>query len=134
MVAGKLQNARSVIMRASREAKDKTDRDILSKTAQIHAESIQNTETASDLDKLRGIEGYAAKAYFGSFTPMIRQNREAFTLTERTKNPPRDPINALLSFIKKRGRGGAIKPLPSRERRTGAKYLGGDTWTPPRQK
>ncbi len=30
---------------------------------------------------------------------MIRQNREAFTLTERTKNPPRDPINALLSFV-----------------------------------
>ncbi|BAU65306.1 hypothetical protein STA3757_26870 [Stanieria sp. NIES-3757] len=99
MVAGKLQNARSIVMRAAREAKDKTDKDILSKTAQIHAESIQNTETASDLDKLRGIEGYAAKAYFGSFTQMIRQNRIAFTFTERTKNPPRDPINALLSFV-----------------------------------
>jgi CRISP-associated protein Cas1 len=99
MVAGKLQNARSVVMRAAREANNKTDKDVLPKTAQIHAEAIQNTETASDLDKLRGIEGYAAKAYFGSFTQMIRQNREAFALTERTKNPPRDPINALLSFV-----------------------------------
>jgi CRISP-associated protein Cas1 len=99
VVAGKLQNARSVVMRAARETKDKMDKDILAKTAQIQAEAIQNTETASDLDKLRGIEGYAAKAYFGSFTHMIRQNREAFALTGRTKNPPRDPINALLSFV-----------------------------------
>jgi CRISPR-associated protein Cas1 len=99
MVAGKLQNARSVVMRSAREAKAKMDKELLSKTAQIQAESIENTETASDLDKLRGIEGYAAKTYFGSFTYMIRQNREAFTLTERTKNPPRDPINALLSFV-----------------------------------
>ncbi len=99
MVAGKLQNARSVVMRAAREAKSSKDQEFLAKTVQIHAESIQNTETASDLDKLRGIEGYAAKAYFGSFTPMIRQNREAFALTERSKHPPRDPINALLSFV-----------------------------------
>lgn len=55
-------------------------------------------EKASDLAQLRGIEGYAAKAYFASFTQMIRQNRDAFALTERTKNPPRDPINAMLSF------------------------------------
>jgi CRISPR-associated protein Cas1 len=99
MVAGKLQNARSVVMRAAREAKNSKDRELLTKTAQIHADSILNTETASDLDQLRGIEGYAAKAYFGSFTSMIRQNSEAFALTERTKNPPRDPINALLSFV-----------------------------------
>jgi len=99
MVAGKLQNARSVVMRAAREAKNSKDRELLAKTAQIHADSIQNTEFASDLDQLRGIEGYAAKAYFGSFTSMIRQNSEVFALTERTKNPPRDPINALLSFV-----------------------------------
>jgi CRISP-associated protein Cas1 len=45
------------------------------------------------------MEGYAARAYFGSFTQMIRQHREVFAMTERTKNPPRDPINALLSFV-----------------------------------
>ncbi|HEY9769587.1 MAG TPA: type I-C CRISPR-associated endonuclease Cas1c [Coleofasciculaceae cyanobacterium] len=99
IVAGKLQNARSVVMRAAREAKNSKDKEILLKTVQIQADSIINTETVSDLDKLRGIEGYAAKAYFGSFTSMIRQNREAFALTERSKNPPRDPINALLSFV-----------------------------------
>lgn len=98
ITAAKLQNTRSIVKRASREAKIESDRDLLKNTAQIHQESIQNAETASDLDRLRGIEGYAAKAYFGSFTQMVRQNRDAFALTERTKKPPRDPINALLSF------------------------------------
>jgi CRISP-associated protein Cas1 len=98
LIAGKLQNARSVVMRAAREAKTASDREILAKTAEIHAEAIANAATATNLDRLRGIEGYAAKAYFGSFTPMIRQNQEAFRFNERSKNPPRDPINTLLSF------------------------------------
>ncbi|MDJ0687768.1 MAG: CRISPR-associated endonuclease Cas1 [Xenococcaceae cyanobacterium MO_188.B32] len=97
-IAAKLQNTRSVVMRASREAKLKQESNLLDKTAQILAEGIQNTENATDLAQLRGIEGYAAKAYFGSFTQMVRQNRDAFAFTERTKKPPRDPINALLSF------------------------------------
>jgi CRISPR-associated endonuclease Cas2 len=51
------------------------------------------------VDNAHGIEGYAAKTYFGSFTCMIRANRETFALLNRNKRPPRDPINALLSFI-----------------------------------
>lgn len=99
ITAAKLQNAHSVVKRASREAKTAGDRDILNHTAHIHQEGIKNAETASDLAQLRGIEGYGAKAYFGSFTQMIRQNRDAFAFIERTKKPPRDPINALLSFV-----------------------------------
>ena len=86
-------------MRAAREANDTNDRTALSAASKIHAEAIQSTENAEDLDKLRGIEGYAAKAYFGAFTSMVRTNRPAFTLTERSRRPPRDPINALLSFV-----------------------------------
>ena len=98
ITAAKLQNARSIVKRASREAKTAIDKDSLNKTAQIHSDSIKNAETATTLDQLRGIEGYAAKAYFSTFAQMVRQNRDAFALTERTKKPPRDPINALLSF------------------------------------
>ena len=71
-IASKLQNTRSVVMRASREAKTEKESDILQKTAQILAEGIHNAQTARDLDRLRGIEGYAAKAYFGSFTQMVQ--------------------------------------------------------------
>lgn len=98
VVAGKLQNSRNIVMRAAREAVESRDRTILSNTARVHAEAIRSTELATDIDKLRGVEGYAAKSYFSSFTSMVRTNRFAFTLTERSKRPPRDPINALLSF------------------------------------
>lgn len=99
IVAGKLQNARTVLMRAARETENESDRGALTKAATIHAQSIRTVEQASDLEKLRGIEGYAAKAYFAAFTHMVRLNRSTFTFTERSRRPPRDPINALLSFV-----------------------------------
>lgn len=99
IVAGKLQNARSVLMRSAREANDDGDRAVLSEAAKVHASSIRDAESAKDLATLRGIEGYAAKTYFAAFTSMIRANREVFRFTERTRRPPRDPINALLSFV-----------------------------------
>jgi CRISPR-associated protein Cas1 len=99
MVAGKLQNARNVLMRAARETKAESDRQRLKAAAQVHGDSIQSVEKAVDLEKLRGIEGYAAKSYFGAFSSMVRSNREVFEFTERSRRPPRDPINALLSFV-----------------------------------
>jgi CRISPR-associated protein Cas1 len=99
VVAGKLQNARNVLMRSAREAKTEGDRTKLTAAANIHAEAIHSTEAAADLEKLRGIEGYAAKAYFGAFTAMVRQHREVFAFVERSRRPPKDPINALLSFV-----------------------------------
>jgi CRISPR-associated protein Cas1 len=99
IVAGKLQNARNILMRSAREASTDQDRTALSQAAEIHADSIRNAEKATDLEKLRGIEGYAAKAYFGAFTAMVRQNRSVFAFTERSRRPPKDPINALLSFV-----------------------------------
>jgi CRISP-associated protein Cas1 len=99
VIAGKLQNARNILMRAAREAKDEADQKVLRAAAQVHVESIRNAESAVNLDQLRGIEGFAAKAYFSGFTAMIRTNRAAFEFTERSRRPPRDPINALLSFV-----------------------------------
>jgi len=99
IVAAKLQNARSVLMRSARETNDLADKTALTAAATVHAEAIRNTEAVSDIGKLRGIEGYAAKSYFAAFSHMIRTNREAFTFTERSRRPPRDPINALLSLI-----------------------------------
>jgi CRISP-associated protein Cas1 len=99
LVAGKLQNSRSVLMRAAREAVAVEDRTILSAAAKVHADAIRNVESVIDIDKLRGIEGNAARAYFSAFTSMVRTNRHAFSMTERSRRPPRDPINALLSFV-----------------------------------
>jgi CRISP-associated protein Cas1 len=98
VVAGKLQNTRNILMRAAREAKDPADEVKLRAAAQVHADAIESAEKTGDIDKLRGIEGYAAKAYFGAFSEMIRMNREGFEFKVRSKRPPRDGINALLSF------------------------------------
>ncbi|MEM9007511.1 MAG: type I-C CRISPR-associated endonuclease Cas1c [Cyanobacteria bacterium P01_F01_bin.86] len=98
MVAGKLQNARTVTLRAAREAKAETDGSALRTTAGVQADSILSAKEATDIDKLRGIEGYGAKAYFGSFSAMVRTHRDTFEFRERSKRPPKDPINALLSF------------------------------------
>jgi CRISP-associated protein Cas1 len=98
VVAGKLQNTRNVLMRAAREAKDGADETKLRSAAQVHADGIIAAEKSGDIDQLRGIEGYAAKAYFGAFSEMIRMNREGFEFKERSKRPPKDGINALLSF------------------------------------
>ncbi|MFM7571520.1 MAG: type I-C CRISPR-associated endonuclease Cas1c [Pseudanabaena sp.] len=98
-VAGKLQNARHVLMRSAREANSESDRLALSNAAKVQADAIKTTEQVQDLEKLRGIEGFAAKSYFGVFTLMIRTERDFFAFKERSRRPPRDPINALLSFI-----------------------------------
>jgi CRISP-associated protein Cas1 len=98
VVAGKLQNTRNVLMRAARETKDSGDETKLRAAAQVQAEAIGTIEKSADMDKLRGVEGYAAKAYFGAFSAMIRTNREGFEFRERSKRPPKDAINALLSF------------------------------------
>lgn len=99
MVAGKLQNARNILMRAAREAQEEGDRQVLKAAAKIHGDSIQSVEKVSDLDKLRGMEGYAAKSYFAAFSSMVRTSRTVFEFVERSRRPPRDPINALLSFV-----------------------------------
>lgn len=53
----------------------------------------------SEMDQLRGIEGIGSATYFGVFTLLLKQQREAFSFTTRSRRPPRDRINCLLSFL-----------------------------------
>ena len=52
----------------------------------------------TDLDSLRGLEGSGAAAYFSVLDNMILQGKETFYFRERSRRPPLDPFNALLSF------------------------------------
>ncbi len=97
-VAGKLQNARGTLLRAAREANDTGDESALREAARSHASAITLLRDCSSLDELRGVEGITAKAYFAAFTSLVRTNRTDFSFTGRSKRPPRDPINAILSF------------------------------------
>jgi CRISPR-associated protein Cas1 len=53
----------------------------------------------TDLDQVRGVEGEAARIYFDLLDRMIREDREAFSFRFRSRRPPLDRINALLSFL-----------------------------------
>jgi CRISP-associated protein Cas1 len=98
-VAGKVQNARNTLVRAARESKDPSDSQSLRAAAGLLATSLRQAQISPNLDDLRGVEGNAARVYFAAFSALVRQNREHFEFVARSKRPPRDPINALISFI-----------------------------------
>lgn len=100
MIAGKLRNARQVLQRGARDAANESDSAKLVEGAESLAISIRNIPFAQDLDALRGFEGDAAKNYFACLNTMVRADaREAFNMDGRTRRPPRDRFNALLSFL-----------------------------------
>ena len=99
IVAGKIQNTRQIVLRGAREADDPEDANALKQTADQLGNAIRRLECCSDIDQVRGIEGESARAYFGSFDKMVREDRATFALTGRNRRPPLDPMNALLSFL-----------------------------------
>lgn len=99
-VAGKIKNARQVLQRGAREAKDPAEAAKLARVADDLAASLRALPAATDLDTLRGVEGEAARQYFSGLNLIIRpEAREAFQMDGRSRRPPRDRVNALLSFL-----------------------------------
>lgn len=99
MVAGKIQNSRQVLLRGARESSDVDDRAKLGLCADRLASVLTRLRKAEDLEEVRGAEGEAARAYFSAFGCLVRQDRECFDLHGRNRRPPRDPTNAVLSFL-----------------------------------
>ncbi|NJK45757.1 MAG: CRISPR-associated endonuclease Cas1, partial [Pleurocapsa sp. SU_196_0] len=85
ILAGKLQNARTTLLRAARESTDATDRDALRSSAEAHATAIRKLPNTPSVDELRGLEGEAAARYFAVFTHMIRAQRDDFSFHARLK-------------------------------------------------
>lgn len=99
MLAGKIRNARFVLQRAAREARTVDEAELLTLAAAVQADVLQRLPGRTDLDLLRGDEGEAARAYFQAFRYMVREGRDDFGIDERTRRPPRDRMNAVLSFL-----------------------------------
>ena len=99
-IAGKLRNGRQVLLRGARETGDVEDSSALAAAAETLSNSLRNLPHAPDLDVVRGIEGDAAKNYFAALPLLVkREARDKFTMDGRTRQPPRDRFNALLSFL-----------------------------------
>jgi CRISPR-associated protein Cas1 len=99
-IAGKLRNSRQILLRGARETADEEDSRALTAVATMLSNSLRNLPHAPDLDVVRGIEGDAAKNYFAALPLLVkREARDKFTMDGRTRRPPRDRFNALLSFL-----------------------------------
>lgn len=98
-VAGKLKNCRQVLLRGARETGREPDGAELATVADEFVRALARLECAPDLDAVRGIEGDAAKRYFAVFGLLVRPEARAdFAPVGRTRRPPLDRMNALLSF------------------------------------
>lgn len=100
LVAGKLKNQRQVLLRGAREAKLPDEAARLTRAAQDLAASLRALPQGTSLDTLRGVEGEAARTYFGAINLIVRPElRGDFIMDGRSRRPPRDRMNALLSFL-----------------------------------
>ena len=98
-IAAKVANARSVLMRTVRDYPDVAGRATLDRAIFQLAESARLALLATDLDILRGLEGDASRTYFEAFDHAITQQKDSFAFRTRSRRPPLDPVNALLSFL-----------------------------------
>lgn len=99
VVAAKIKNSRYVLMRSARDAKCPDAADSLKAAALSLVDTIAQAESADMLNQVRGSEGEAARVYFGAFPHMITARSADFSFVLRTRRPPRDRVNALLSFV-----------------------------------
>lgn len=100
VVAGKLRNQRHVLLRGARDARQPEDTARLVRAARDMAASIRALPGASTLDAVRGVEGEAARGYFAAMPHLLKPEvRDVFAPDGRSRRPPRDRMNALLSFV-----------------------------------
>ena len=99
MVAAKVANARSVLMRNLRDYAQSPGAAQLERAVVQLATSVRWAAAATALDTLRGVEGDAGRVYFDVFDHLIVAQKPAFAFTTRSRRPPLDAANALLSFL-----------------------------------
>lgn len=98
-IAGKLHNARNSLLRGSRESSSPANAEKLGSACDALARLIPTLANTETVDAARGHEGMGAQIYFGVFDCLLKQQREEFAFRIRSRQPPLDRINCLLSFL-----------------------------------
>lgn len=98
MIFGKISNQRMMLERAMRDYPLRVDQVKLEDASLRLKSSLKVLLTCNDLESLRGIEGQAASEYFKCFNELILNQEDSFKFTIRSRRPPLDMTNALLSF------------------------------------
>ena len=91
MISGKIKNCRTLLRR--------NDPEVPKELLALMARLARDAEKASSSESLLGIEGAAAEAYFSRFNQMLKGKAVDFSFENRNKRPPKDPVNAVLSYL-----------------------------------
>ena len=99
MLKGKIHNSRAVIRRALRDHSEKVNIDKMKFVELRLSHYLNKIDSIDDIESLRGVEGDAAGNYFSVFQEMTTTDDPEFFFSGRNKRPPKDRVNALLSYI-----------------------------------
>jgi len=99
IVSAKIANSRNVLARSLRDHPDPATRSAVEAAVVNLASSLDSLDRCRETDRIRGIEGEAAATYFGVFDSLIVCQKEDFRFNTRSRRPPLDNVNALLSFL-----------------------------------
>lgn len=98
IIAAKVANYRNLLLRHQRNHPDICP-DSVFYASELLGNRLQKIQNAESLNELNGYEGECATIYFGELTNLITTQKDDFKFTQRSKRPPLDPANALLSFL-----------------------------------
>lgn len=99
-LCGKIANSRAVVRRALRDHRDKIDDTTVLETVESRlTQFIRRLDRIGDYLELMGVEGTSAADYFSVFDQLVTSQKDVFTFNHRSRRPPMDKINAMLSFV-----------------------------------
>jgi len=97
-IVGKIYNQKWMLERMTRDYPLRLDVDVFKEVSRQLSAILPEVRACEDLERLRGLEGQAAASYFKMFDQMILQQKEDFNFRARSRRPPLDNVNAMLSF------------------------------------
>lgn len=99
LIAGKIGNSRTVLLRGIRDHSEKIDVLFMKSAVNHLSDGLERLFKCKNPESVRGIEGDCAKTYFSALDQLILTQKEDFFMKSRSRKPPKDNFNALLSFF-----------------------------------
>lgn len=98
-LAAKFSNTRQLIRRTLHDNAGLREDAEIKNVLEVLSAGIDKVFAAESIEEVMGIEGKCAQNYFSIFDKLITNQKVPFTFEFRTKRPPLDPVNAVLSFV-----------------------------------
>ena len=98
-IIGKIANCRTVLRRYLSDYGNRTETGEIEKVSKLMARNVLKLSKEQGLEEVRGVEGETARNYFSVFDQLIVNQKNHFFMRGRSRRPPRDNVNALLSFL-----------------------------------